>query len=446
MSRRILFSPIGGTDPIRYFHDGSMLHICRHYKPDIVYMYMSHEMLEHHRADNRYVATLQLLGKHLGHSFEVNIIERDELIDVQEYDFYYEDFRKIILEIEKSMEDGDELIFNTASGTPAMKSALIVLSTLAEYKYRLIQVSTPQKKINSEYENRDELTAEESWELDDDNQEGAENRCNEIKCLNLVTLLKSNIIKKHIGVYDYAAALSVAEEIKADISPELYTLLQAADARIKLDLKKVSRLLSNTNYDILPIKDSDKQEIFEYELVLQTKIKKGELADFIRGITPIVVDLFEKILSRYCKIKLSDYRSVDKKGMPHWNEGQLKKDGLWEVLDAEYSENGGFNGKAIYSTHIAALIRNGCSDTALIQRVNDITGIERNVRNIAAHEIVSVTDDWIKSKTGRTAREIFDIIKYLSGMAGINASKKDWDSYDSFNAVIEAEFEKLEDK
>lgn len=31
-------------------------------------------------------------------------------------------------------------------------------------------------------------------------------------------------------------------------------------------------------------------------------------------------------------------------------------------------------------------------------------------------------------------------------MAGINASKKDWDSYDSLNAVIEAEFEKLEDK
>ena len=31
-------------------------------------------------------------------------------------------------------------------------------------------------------------------------------------------------------------------------------------------------------------------------------------------------------------------------------------------------------------------------------------------------------------------------------MAGINAIKKDWDSYDSLNAVIEAEFEKMEDK
>ena len=148
-------------------------------------------------------------------------------------------------------------------------------------------------------------------------------------------------------------------------------------------------------------------------------------------------------MSRYCKIKLSDYSSVNKKGVISWDEGKLKKDGLWNVLDAEY---GSFRGGVIYSTHIAALIRSNCSDISLIQRVNDITDIERDVRNVAAHEIVSVTDDWIKSKTGRTAREIFDIIKYLSGMAGINASEKDWKSYDSLNAVIEAEFEKLEDK
>lgn len=28
MGKRILFSPVGGTDPIKYCSDGSMLHIC----------------------------------------------------------------------------------------------------------------------------------------------------------------------------------------------------------------------------------------------------------------------------------------------------------------------------------------------------------------------------------------------------------------------------------
>ena len=41
MGKKILFSPIGGTDPIKYDRDGSMLHICRHYMPDEVIMYMS---------------------------------------------------------------------------------------------------------------------------------------------------------------------------------------------------------------------------------------------------------------------------------------------------------------------------------------------------------------------------------------------------------------------
>ena len=31
--KKILFSPIGGTDPISNFRDGAMLHICRIYKP-----------------------------------------------------------------------------------------------------------------------------------------------------------------------------------------------------------------------------------------------------------------------------------------------------------------------------------------------------------------------------------------------------------------------------
>ena len=41
---RILFSPLGKTDPISNMRDGSMLHICRIYKPNIVYLYMSSEI------------------------------------------------------------------------------------------------------------------------------------------------------------------------------------------------------------------------------------------------------------------------------------------------------------------------------------------------------------------------------------------------------------------
>ena len=75
MPKRILFSPIGSTDPIKYFHDGSMLHICRHYKPDIVILYMSKEITQRHRHDNRYVRTIELLGESIHHNFDIRVIE-----------------------------------------------------------------------------------------------------------------------------------------------------------------------------------------------------------------------------------------------------------------------------------------------------------------------------------------------------------------------------------
>ena len=55
MNRTILFTPVGGTDPISSTngHDGSMLHICRQYKPDEVVLYMSKEMLDFQEQDNR---------------------------------------------------------------------------------------------------------------------------------------------------------------------------------------------------------------------------------------------------------------------------------------------------------------------------------------------------------------------------------------------------------
>ena len=44
MGKKILFSPVGGTDPIseNNYRDGSMLHICRHYNQiKLFYIYLS---------------------------------------------------------------------------------------------------------------------------------------------------------------------------------------------------------------------------------------------------------------------------------------------------------------------------------------------------------------------------------------------------------------------
>ncbi len=433
MGKRILFAPIGGTDPIRYSRDGSMLHICRHYQPDIVYLYLSYEMMEYHKKDNRYIDALERLGEYLHHPFEVKVIERSQLKDdVHQYDRFYQDFREEIRKIEQKMNPEDELLVNMASGTPAMKSALSVLATLAEYRFKPIQVSTPQKKINSEQNSYDN---EQSWIQNQDNCEDAPNRCEEVQCLNLMKMFKIDAIKKHIRAYDYTAALLVAKELQKDISEDAYRLLQIADARVKLDRQQISKLMKTKTYDIYPIQDEKKQKIFEYALVLQIKIEKQEYADFIRGVTPIVVDLLESILQNVCGIQLQDCCTKDKKNeIWKWNRKKLNGLGLLTLLDKTY---GGFREGPVYSNHIATIIRDRCSDQTMKRNVNAIAQVEKNVRNVAAHQIISVTNEWFRNRTGKTAKEIFTLIQYLIQEAGINTAQKDWKSYDKMNKMIE---------
>ena len=62
--------------------------------------------------------------------------------------------------------------------------------------------------------------------------------------------------------------------------------------------------------------------------------------------------------------------------------------------------------------------------------------VEQNVRNFAAHEIVSVTEEWIEKRTGMKAKDIMELLKSITVQSGINVKKEYWNSYDNMNTVI----------
>ena len=84
--------------------------------------------------------------KKLNHTFEVHIIENDQMVNVQQYDVFYKEFRSIISDIEKEKGEDDRLLVNMASGTPAMKSALLIMATLAEYRFYQFRFLRHRKK------------------------------------------------------------------------------------------------------------------------------------------------------------------------------------------------------------------------------------------------------------------------------------------------------------
>ena len=272
-NKKILFSPIGGTDPISNFKDGAMLHICRVYQPDMVYLYLSKEMCEFQRRDDRYHYCLKKLGEKLGHKFQIYSYERPDLKEVQIFDAFILEYRELLKDIHKKYPD-DEILLNVSSGTPAMKSALQILAATGEMRMRPIQVSTPQKQINPHEEDRVNYDVETYWELNEDNKENFENRCVESQNFYLVDEIRKEAVIKQIRSYDYVAALTIAEEMTVPLQDDIMAMLRAASCRLKLNIHGIDQELKPYGIKFLPIRDDSIRGIFEYILNLEIKVKK----------------------------------------------------------------------------------------------------------------------------------------------------------------------------
>lgn len=443
MNKTFLFSPLGGTDPISQdnYRDGSMLHICRFEKPDKVFLYLSKEMTEYEHADHRYTYCLDKLMEYQGRKFEYALIERPELTDVHDYDFFYPEFSKIINQIMlNEMDETDTLILNIASGTPAMKSALAVMQTISEYPCRLVQVTTPNHSMN-----KHDLTGYDPvlmWEYNEDNQPDAENRCLDVSLPALALMKKEEIIKMHIRACDYRASLQVADTLPAHATEKYIDLIRMAAARLQFDLSTVSKLEVKTGFHCLPIRSGDAIRRFEYALNLQVKLEKREYADFIRAITPLIVDLFEQVLKEKCSFYVDDYcRPANKvKKIPRkWDislfGGNEQGVRALRALDREYAFKG-FTPGPVYSDNLRVLIDEFSSDSSIKKVVGELRGVEENIRNLAAHELESFNEQRIQDLTGLSAKAIMQNIRSLFGYAGYKIPKDAWDSYKEMNDFI----------
>lgn len=433
MSRTILFSPVGGTDPISQWncYDGSLLHICRVYQPTNVVMYMSKEVLDNQEKDDRYRYCLDRLGEKIGWKAEYHIIERPELENVHEFDFFYEEFRKIMVEICDGLEEGDRVLLNVSSGTPAMKSGLLVLQTLGEFPCQAVQVSTPNKSMNEHHHKNYDV--ELLWELNEDNRDDFTNRCVLVKCPTLSKIKQEEVIKKHIAVYDYQAALRVSDMMRTEDICGYRELLELGAKRLMLDSSGVDQILANNTIDCLPVKSGDRRKCFEYALVLDIKVKKKEYADFVRAISPLIVSLFELILKEQAGIDISKYCEI-KQHVRQWKMSTLVGTELLTVLDSAFKHP--FTGGYVKAVHLKFLILHYAKQDDIKTLSEELRLVEEKARNLAAHEIVSIDDEKIQKLTGFTSNQIMGKLKRAFTYTKTNIRAEAWQSYDDMNCLI----------
>lgn len=442
--RYVLFSPIGMTDPIYGEHDGSMLHIARMYRPERVYLYLSKETGELDAEDDRYAGTLARLGEKLGHKFDVVKIFRPNLTNVHLFDEFYDDFENLLKQV-KEENPGAAVLLNVSSGTPAMKSSLQVIAALDEGTgYIPVQVSTPRKAHNTHEDKPQDFDLELFWECDKDNDDYAD-RTSVSNNFSFMTKVKKEIIKRHIDAYDYHAALVLAEGCGHSVSDTAKAYLRAACARVQLDARSMTEHLAQARADsrvlllFTPVRDGRLRSVAEYLLWLDMKLKRAEFCDFIRGISPVFLDLLEAAADKACGESIDAFCRRFGEGKRILSIDRMSGNPLGErilgILEEAFKGYGGYHNSDLSPAQLVPVIEAMSNDESLKKRVKDLRNAEQNCRHMAAHEIVSVTEEWIKERCGLTPSDILAELNGIAEYIGVKRSEITG-SYEKMNGLI----------
>jgi len=315
------------------------------------------------------------------------------LTDVHLFDYFYDDFNECLSRIIDE-NPGSEILLNISSGTPAMKSTLQVLSL--SYNVKPIQVSTPIERSNHDDPIK-ECSISEQWESNESNR-CVDNRCHDSDSTNMLQEINTHSLIKLIEAYDYSAAANLADSM-VRLDKKCKDLINAGKSR--LELKGYLGVLRNCGCVEYIEKIKSANDLSEYLLMLDILCRKEQYSDLMRAMSPAVVELFRKYLKRICDIDVSECTRYDNKEVEDWRPDMPEK--VRRVLEGRY--NNSFKYSYIKSEHLVALINGFARDVDHRKLAGEIRDIEEKVRNIAAHVIVSVDSDMIKSKTGKLPKK-----------------------------------------
>lgn len=389
------------------------------------------------------------------------IIKKETLTEVQEYNYFYEDFGKILKQIISAKQPDDEIILNISSGSPAMKSALLVLQHLWESDCKLVQVSTPTKSINDpkakeffcikthwnkNLDNNDDkreitdtpdelyqkvqnsctekIWLKEFYDYESDQMENSTlsvitqvdrldesympvNRCEEVRCTNLIQIKNQEMVKNLIDAYDYNAALQIVSSMKGKNS--IYeSLIRLAKHRLLLDTKEVDKIFNalpskHKSPCFIPYTEEKSRDYYEFVQMLEVKYKTGHYGDFVRALTPIIFDCFLLIIKNQLNIDvyvdLCDYNKYQ--NSYKWSQTKMQNNSNPTVIAINQILNNETNkvyNKYLYSSNFVDIINELVTDEKIKENISFLRKVETALRNIAAHQIISITKKNISEK------------------------------------------------
>lgn len=441
MNSYVLFSPLGLSDPTRGNRDSAFLHILRYYKPTVAYLFMTKRICELDEKLDLYNKMAQRLCKKDDFDCRIEKFKHPEIDNPQIFDIFYDLFEGYLNSI-ATKNPNSTILINVSSSTPAMKEACKTLATVSTLKIFPVQVSSPEKSENRTSIVDDNYDVEREWNDLYENIEdlNCPNRCRPVELNKSLLIYAREILKSQINNYNYSAAFDLSQRMEDFISPISLSFIKAAHYRLCFRLNE-SKIIAGAAF--LPIQNNPEMSHYEYILNLKIKLFKNEYADFIRAVSPIITNLFLVIANSinrgFFEKKLC---SSDNKGIIRIIKEKLNREDYLnyynEYFKEKYKKLREFEDtKAVSSSNILPYIVKEIKNEKIKGICVILRSVEEYVRNSAAHEITTVTDESIKDKSGYSTSQIQAYLESLFEYAFPNYKRPQmWKSYDAMNKKI----------
>lgn len=417
----VLFTPVGVNDPIGFsrdgvYNEGAMLTIIREVRPSHVYLYLSNDAIQAEDSDNRYTKAIGVLAKELGISMQIEVIKEENEVP-NRYVNYYKIFAKILSDI-NLRHQGCKICVNGSSGSPTIRSSLMVLATNLPFNISLKQVGVDEVSYSSSdvFEDKDFETI---WEQVD---KSSQERTWTIDTKYLSSLKLNTIIKDLINDFDYVRARKlVLRPMFRMRDPQIKDLLDISCLRLKNDVEQALKLEAEKGLDVLPFKEKEIAESFEYMLNLWIMLRQKRFDDFARSICPILDNIARAIITEE-RLNQLTHKDVESYGLIISDDKIIENhpDLINYLTSVNFVKLRGRTSFSFYR-HCINYFYKDYEDEGKKRRLKeiltDLRRVEDRIKYQVNHTITMIDDSHIQLWTGLNSDSIFSKMLVLLGFA-----------------------------
>ncbi len=415
--KRILFSCVGTTDPVRGEHDGPMLHILRHYHPEKVWIFLTPEIRELGKSDDRFEKTRRWICEHWnGYCPEFHYIDSN-IRNAHDIDALYLPLRETMAQLSREKPDA-EILINLSSGTPQMQMILSQFAMDTRYHTRGIQVSNFERSSGkSQRANDKEYFVELELECNEDEQPDAENRCIEPEMF----AIRREHLRKQITALLDARDFDAVEELRDSLPENLGNLISHLAARNRLqgtEAWRLAGLIKDLPFKLYAYKSGSREgynAVSEYYLMMNNLVKAGNCTEFLLHLEPLTLTLQMAILNKLMQgtgYRIEDFLLMEKNRLK-FDPFQMKS--ALPELYAHYEQTIARS----WEVRVNEISTYVCND--LLSYYPDVPekakslfihyDLLKDLRNQLAHTLCAVTAEDVKTACGVEATKLLEEIE-----------------------------------